>query len=334
MSRPRTRRLALTAAVITTGVSLTACGDSSKDGANTPTASASSTTAPKGVVTTETAKRLVDAYEKVNNQANKTRNAKLLSTVESGQLHELSKAEYKEWLSWSAKDQKEYGTAFYYRQRKYLIPPADKATWFAVKATSTYDAKYQTLLIFDKVGSIYKMVFSAYTEGKLPEVSLDRDGHATVADASTKVGTLAPDQLGAAYEDFFETGGKKKGTAFAPTESSKESTKIYQDRNSVNGRWADKTFFAADPTFTKAYALKLTSGDVLAVFPTAHTSEQILKPAYRSSFLITPADEEAVYNAQRRVVVTDEFQGQALAELSTAKKARVLGIRYRMVDSR
>ncbi|MGW5657246.1 hypothetical protein [Streptomyces humi] len=333
MPRP-TRRLALTAVAITAGASLTACGGSPKGSASTPTTSASSTSAPDGVVTTATATKLVDTYEKANNQANKTRNERLLSTVEGGQLHELSKAEYKLWSAWSAKDQKEYGTSFYYRKREYLIPPAGRATWFAVEATSTYDTKYRALLIFDKVGTAYKMVFSVYVKGKLPKISLDGNGHATPADTSKKVGALAPDELGAAYEDFFETGGRKDAAAFASTESSKESSKIYQDRDDVNGRWATKSFFAADPTFTKTYALKLADGGTLAVFPTAHTSEQLLKPAYRSSFQITPADEEAVYDSQKRVVVTDEFQGQALAELSTTTKPRMLGLRYRMVDSR
>ncbi|MFF8092347.1 hypothetical protein [Streptomyces sp. NPDC016675] len=60
----------------------------------------------------------------------------------------------------------------------------------------------------------------------------------------------------------------------------------------------------------------------------------MLKPRYLSGFDITPDDEEARYDATKRDVVTDEFQGQALAVLDPQDKPRVTAVEYRMVDSR
>ncbi|MCF3128931.1 hypothetical protein [Streptomyces olivochromogenes] len=335
MSRPTTRatRLTVLALGVTAGVTLTACGGGSDDGAaDKPTTSASPT--PRGVVTKEKAKELLDTYEQVNNRANKAHDEKLLATVEGGQVHEQSKADYRLMSTWSAKERKGYGSPFFYRDREYYLPSS--GTWFAVKARPSSDPKDEALLVFEKEGSTYKMVSSAYTAtGSIPKIAVDRNGLATVADPSTKVGAYAPDQLGAAYEDFFETGGKKAGKRFATTEATKGSLKVYADRNDGEaGRWSNTSYFAAKPAHPTVYALKLADGGVLALFPTAHTQEQLLKPAYRSSFQINPSKTEAVYNPAKRTVVTDTFQGLGLAELPSAGKPDVTTIEYRMVDSR
>jgi hypothetical protein len=331
----RPRRLAVLAIGATTAITLTACGTGSDTGAaGSPSPSVSST--PQGVVTQETAKKVLDNYEKINNEANKTRDAKLLGTVEAGQVHEGSKADYTLFSTWSAKDRKAYGTPFHYVKRSYYRPPAGTATWFAVKATASYDSKQDALMFFDKVAGTYKMVFSLWAdEAPIPAIAVDRNGLASVADPSQPVGTLAPNKLTAAYEDLFETGGKKEGKQLASTKTSKGSVSLYDDRGKgAEARWSTKNFFAAKPAYPKVYALKLADGDVLAAFPTAHTQESLLKPAYRSSYQMGPNKEEAVYNPSKRAVITDTFQGQGLAELSPKGKPKVTVMSYKMVGSR
>ncbi|WP_405868468.1 hypothetical protein [Streptomyces sp. NBC_00005] len=317
---------------VTATMALTACGaDADKDSAASPRSSASPTS--QGVVTKETAKKVVDDYERVNNSANKARDEKLLATVEAGQVHEQSKADYKLFKTWSAKDQKEYGSPFFYKNRTYYLPATGTATWFAVKAKSS-GSDDDALLIFDRTGGTYKLVASAYSDEALPEIAVDRNGLVTAVDASKKVGTLAPDQLGTVYEDLFETGGQKAAKQLATTSATKDSVKVYKERDTGNlARYATKKYFAKEPSHPKVYALKLADGGVVTVFPTAHTQERMLKPQYMSSFQIGPNDEEAVYNSTKRTVITDLFQGQGLAELSTKGKPRVTAIGYRMVDS-
>lgn len=336
---PRLRRRAVLALGAGTALActLTACGGSSDTGAaGKPTASG--TPAHRGVITTAAAKAVVDAYESANNRANKTRNEKLLSTVEAGQLNEQSSADYEQYSTWSAKKKKEYGTDFFYQDRTYYIPAAGTADWFAVKASSSYGDHPEALLFFDRTGGTYKMTMAFYTpaDEPFPKIAVDEYGLAQVAQPSQKVGEHSPSELGGLYEDFFESGGSKKAAkVFAASDSSKDSTKVYQDRNTGKlAAYTTKNYFAKDPAHPTVYALELAGGGVVTGFPTAHTQEEILKPQYMSSFQIGPNDEEAVYDQSKRTVITDEFQGQGLAEMSPTGKPKVLSIEYRMTDSR
>ncbi|MFI6494299.1 hypothetical protein [Streptomyces sp. NPDC050564] len=331
----RLRRLTVLAIGVTTAITLTACGTGSDTGAaGTPTPSVSRT--PQGVVTKETATKVVDNYEKINNEANKTRDEKLLATVEAGQVHEGSKADYTLFTTWSAKDRKAYGAPFHYKKRSYYRPAAGTATWFAVKATASFNSKQDVLMIFDKVAGTYKMVFALWAdEAPIPAIAVDRYGLASVANPSQHVGTLAPNKLSTAYEDLFETGGKKEGKQLTPTKTSKGSLSLYDNRGKgAEARWSTKNFFAAKPAYPKVYGLELADGGVLAAFPTAHTQESMLKPAYMGSYQMGPNKEEAVYNPAKRTVITDTFQGQGLAELSPKGKPKVTVMDYKMVDSR
>ncbi|MFD0069425.1 hypothetical protein ACFVJ9_52105, partial [Streptomyces sp. NPDC127574] len=98
--------------------------------------------------------------------------------------------------------------------------------------------------------------------------------------------------------------------------------------------YATNRYFAKPPKDPSVYALKLAGGGVLAAFPSAHTGETLLRPAFMASYKINPSKREAVYNSTSRVVIVDEYQGQALAELPPTGKARVISREYRLVDSR
>ncbi|MEU3855069.1 hypothetical protein [Streptomyces sp. NPDC029554] len=335
MHHPPTRRHRLTvlALGVTTAISLTACG-SPTDDAGGRSASPSASPSPKGVVDRDTAATVVDAYEKANNKANATQDAKLLGTVEAGQVHEQAKADYQQWSTFTKKRKKEYTTPFFYRDREYYIPAASSgATWFAVTARSRQDQQApRGLLVFDRVDGRYKMTAALELKGGL-KIARDKDGFAVPADPAKKVGTLAPDQLGE-YEDFFETGGKEAKRFFAATQDSRESTKVYNDRNKgETGPWATTSYARQKPSHPAVYALNLASGGVLAVFPTAHTEKTLLKPAYIYNHKITPGPKAAVYNSTPRIAVINTYEGLGLAELHPQKKAAVTELEYRLTDS-
>jgi hypothetical protein len=142
--------------------------------------------------------------------------------------------------------------------------------------------------------------------------------------------------VSAAYEDLFETGGKKAGTALShTTEPAKDALKLYKERDKGEmARWATKKFFAKDPAHDKTYALRLADGGVLAVVPTSHTQETLLKPQYRGGFQITPNKEESVYDSTKRAIITDTFQGMTLTTLPKSGKPSVIAGEYRMTDSK
>ncbi|MGW0844273.1 hypothetical protein ACWD26_29865 [Streptomyces sp. NPDC002787] len=327
--------VALGAAV---ALGLTACGGGSDSGMadNAPT---SASPASKGVVTKATAEKILDTYEKVNNRANRTQDAKLLSTVEAGQVNAQSRADYKQWDTWSKKEQKRYGSPFFYTNRKYYIPTAGSgASWFAVQGTSSSE-KAKSLVVFDKVGGTYKMVAAVWfdKDETIPKVAVDRNGHATPVDPSKRVGALAPDQLGDTFVDLLETGGKKSGAQLASTPAVRTHIKWHKERNKSTAEedlsWRTLTYVAADPAHPKVYALRLADGGVLAAFPSAYKAE-FLHKQYMSGGRIIPGPAEAVYNSAERPVVVDEYQGQAIAALSPNSKPRVLAFEDEMVASR
>ncbi|GGW38492.1 hypothetical protein AB0E64_05455 [Streptomyces caelestis] len=324
----RLPRLKGTAVGITTALALTACGGQ--------TGSDSGKGTPQGVVSQAAAKKIADHYEEVNNKANAARDEKLLGTVEAGQVYAMDKATYTLFETWPEKEQKAYAKPFSYRGREYVIPRKGTATWFAVRAKSSENSKNSVLLVFDKVGGTYKMVLSLWADGEEPpKLAVDRHGLAEAVDPRTQVGKLAPSGLGAAYEDFLETGGKDEGTALTSTEPVENAKKTYQ-RSSTKGAadgMATEKFFAKPPADPSVYALRTADGGVLALFPAAHKQESLLKEAYRSNAALVPNDEQSALGATRGVLITDVFEGQGLAEL-TPKSARITAVDFQHVDAR
>ncbi|MFC4469227.1 hypothetical protein ACFPH6_32720 [Streptomyces xiangluensis] len=330
---PRIRRMALVSMSVTVAAVLSGCSADADESSGTDGDSQSQAAArPKGVVTLDVARATVDEYEKVNNKANAVRDGKLLGTVEAGQVHEQSLADYKQFKTWSKADQKEYGTPFFYKSREYYIPDGDQS-WFAVKATSS-GTKYEALMIFDKVDGRFKLVSAVYAEETttIPKVAV-RNGFATAVDPSNRVGPLAPDQLGNAFEDLVETGGKKEGQQLAPTQATKEFTKHYTDRTKAKeASFATINYFDGDPAHPKVYALRLADGGVLAVFPSAYTNE-FLHKRFMNGGVIIPGERKSLYNPERRPVITDVYQGQGLAILTPSEKPKVIAREFQMVDS-
>ncbi|MGN7135635.1 hypothetical protein [Streptomyces pseudogriseolus] len=333
---PRHYLVAIALGIIS-ALTLTACGPGSTAATDAPAPQSSS--APQGLLTEAAAKKIVDTYQSVNNRANAVRDATLLGTVEAGQVYEQNSADYKLFTTWPAKEQKIYTKPFTYEDREYLIPPASSGvTWFAVTSRSSDNPKgdRRSLAVFDKVGNTYKMVMALWTDTKsIPKIDTDRHGLVSPVDPAKKVGTLAPNEISAVYEDFFETGGKTASQKLASTPTTKESVRIYEDRNDGDsGTWSTTRYFAADPAHPKVYALRLENGGVLALVPMAHAEEQILKPAYMGNFLINPSQSEAVFDSTRRTVITNEFQGQAIVELPRTGKPIAHDLEYQLVDSR
>ncbi|MEU6180406.1 hypothetical protein [Streptomyces coeruleorubidus] len=326
---PHTRLIRLAALGATAALALTACGGQAASDSG-------SDDIPQGVVSKAAAKKIADRYQEVNNKANAAQDEELLGTVEAGQVYAMDKATYTLFETWPEKEKKAYTKPFSYRDREYVIPRKGTATWFAVRAKSSENSENSVLLVFDKVGGTHKMVLALWADGEEPpKPALDRHGLAEAVDPGTKVGKLAPSDLGAAYADFLETGGKKKGKALTSTEPVENAEKTYQ-RSSTEGAAGGKAtekFFAKPPADPSVYALRTADGGVLALFPAAHKQESLLKESYRSIADLVPNDEQSALGATRGALITDVFEGQGLAEL-TPKSARITAVDFQHVDAR
>ncbi|MET9683937.1 hypothetical protein [Streptomyces coeruleorubidus] len=326
---PHIRLIRLATLGATTALALTACGGQAASDSG-------SDDAPQGVVSKAAAKKITDRYEEVNNKANAAQDEKLLGTVEAGQVYAMDKATYTLFETWPEKEKKAYAKPFSYRDREYVIPRKGTATWFAVRAKSSENSENSVLLVFDKVGGTYKMVLSLWADGEEPpKPALDRHGLAEAVDPGTKVGKLAPADIGAAYADFLETGGKKNGKALTstePVENAKETYRRSSTEGAADGKATEK-FFAKPPADPSVYALRTADGGVLALFPAAHKQESLLKESYRSIAALVPNDEQSALGATRGALITDVFEGQGLAEL-TPKSARITAVDFQHVDAR
>ncbi|MGW1720168.1 hypothetical protein [Streptomyces sp. NPDC002156] len=320
--------LGMTTTVAAAALALTGCGSGSSDGAD----GADASPAAKGAVTAAQAAKILDTYETVNNKANAQQDVDLLGTVEGGQLYEQSKADYLLFETKSKEDQAAYRKPFQYTGRKYWIPAGKD--WFAV-TTKASDSKSEALLVFGKEYDDWKLMSAVYSEVPLPAIATDDAGLATAVDAGIRVGTLAPNQISAAYEDLYTTGGKKAGTGIAQTtEPAKDAIETYTKRNSGKGaEYATKAYVATPTAFDTVYALRLENGGALAALPTAHASQYVLKASYRENYDITPTEVESVFNIRDRDTVVNTYQGMALATLPKTGKPSVLADEYRIVDS-
>jgi len=318
------QKLLMFAAALT----LTGCGPGSSDSAD----GAAASPAAKGAVTAAQAAKILDTYETVNNKANSQQDADLLGTVESGQVYEQSKADYRLFETESKEDQAAYRKPFHYTGRKYWIPAGKD--WFAV-TTKASGSKSEALLVFGKEYDDWKLMSAVYSETPLPAIATDDSGLATAVDAGTRVGTLAPNQISAAFEDLYATGGKKAGTGISQTtEVAKDAIETYTKRDSGKGAaYATKVYVATPAEFDTVYALRLKDGGVLAALPTAHASQFVLKASYRENYDITPTEVESVFNGRDRDTVVNTYQGMALATLPKTGKPSVLAREYRIVDS-
>ncbi|WP_105973074.1 hypothetical protein [Streptomyces geranii] len=309
-------------------LALTGCASGSDDGADAAAASP----AAKGAVTEAQAAKILDNYETVNNKANSQQDSALLGTVEGGQLYEQSKADFRVFATKSKEEQAAYKKPFRYTGRKYWIPAGED--WFAV-TTKASDSKSEALLVFGKQYDDWKLMSSVYSAAPLPEIATDDAGLATAVDADTRVGTLAPNQIPAAFEDLFATGGKKAGTGISQTtEAAKDAIETYTKRDTgKSAGYATTTYVSTPAEFDTVYALRLKDGGALATVPTAYASQYALKASYRENYNITPTKVEEVFNIRDRDTVVNTYQGTALATLPKTGKPSVIASRYKLVDS-
>ncbi|MEW2218860.1 hypothetical protein AB0939_06015 [Streptomyces sp. NPDC006990] len=227
-----------------------------------------------GVVNRAQAGKLVDHYEKVNNEANKKSDPRLLSTVEGGAVFEQSKATYKMQKNWTAAERADYRKPFHYVDRKFYLPRKGTADWFAMVAYSKNTGekkkgKYPGILIMEKQGGDWKMVAGSYSQSTwLPRLAEDEKGFAeAVSDTSKKAGALSPDSLSGKLLELYTEQGSARG-GFRTSKTTESLRKIPGRQNELLNPHGEAVFSRGEPTHEKIHALRTADGGVFAVFST------------------------------------------------------------------
>lgn len=213
---PATRIGVFAAAVLSAAATLTGC--STADSSSEPAGAAP---AERPLLTKAEANKTVDAYQKLNNQANAKRSASLMAKAEGGAVLAMDQAYFTQIPALDKSDVADNIARFVYVNRTFYIPPASsKANWFLVRTQGAHLthgkpgklwSKDIRFLVFKRSGDGWRMVVARDFEGsevaKVPHIALDKAGLMKVADPDTKIGKTAPSQLPELVTDLWVTGG-------------------------------------------------------------------------------------------------------------------------------
>ncbi|MFJ6837106.1 hypothetical protein [Streptomyces sp. NPDC091209] len=227
------------------------------------------------------ANKAVDAYQRVNNQANAKRSASLMARAEGGAALAMDQAYFTQIPALDKKDVAYNLAPFAYVKRTFYIPPASAGTnWFLVRAQGaqlTHGkpgklwSKDIRFLVFKRSGDGWRMVVARDFEGresaKAPHIALDEAGLMKVAARGTRIAGTAPAQLPGLVTDLWVTGGRD--TPLADTSARRNGSSWYTERaDNLDGHaWVDykKTASHAGDVF----AAKTTDGGALVLSDSA-----------------------------------------------------------------
>jgi len=172
-------------------------GDSKSDKAAAP------------IITAAQAAKVLDAYQTVNNAANKTQDGAKLGAVEDGALFQQSSAQYKQFPEFTAKTKAAYTQPFLYGGRQFYIPAT--GSWFMVSASpagGNYPKDEHQLIVFKRQsGGNWKMVVADNYTGTLPALAKGPDGAPAAAASDTAVRRATVKEYTTRNDDW----GKYKG---------------------------------------------------------------------------------------------------------------------------
>ncbi|MFF4398545.1 hypothetical protein [Streptomyces sp. NPDC001480] len=271
-----TRIGVFTAAVFSAAAFLTGCST-----ADTGSGHADAASDERPLLTKAEANKTVDAYQKVNNQANAKRSASLMARAEGGAVLAMDQAYFTQIPALDKGDVADNLAPFVYVNRTFYIPPASsKADWFLVRtqgAQLTHGkpgklwSKDIRFLVFKRSADGWRMVVARDFEGsdvaKAPHIALDKAGLMKVADPETKIGKTAPSQLPGLVTDLWVTGGRN--TPLAGTSARRLGASWYTERaDNLDGHaWVD--FKKTTPQPGDVFAVKTAEGGALVLSDSA-----------------------------------------------------------------
>ncbi|MFF3976549.1 hypothetical protein [Streptomyces sp. NPDC001828] len=317
----------------------TACtsgDDTSADKKTTP-----SPAAPKSApaLSDAQARAVITTYSKTNNEANKQRDRARLDTVEDGPVYAMSVSDYTETEGLPKADRKPYKPWSYDASHAKLYIPrftTDSDRWFAAALSSEKGKDPSRIALFAEQpkDKRWELVSVVDLESRtLPDIALDKDGHATAVDATgNKQLGADSDLLRTAVIDNFATGGTNTGTkVFKPTKASRQQIKVHDETIRKFGKLGTTVFAGASNRFKDAYALKTTDG-ALILFSHTHTQTDAVA---HSGLQINPGkDDRAWLHGVPRTSIKYTFVCNDAATVpAKAEPSRLIGYTCARTDA-
>ncbi|GAA2401632.1 hypothetical protein GCM10010420_30690 [Streptomyces glaucosporus] len=227
------------------------------------------------------AAKVLEEFTKTNNEANRTYDAKLNTTIETGALGAIDQAGLRAKRSVHP-DGNPDPSPLELSDARFLIPK--QAGWpkfFVADAASNRSRGARWLLVFTRGGIAEKWKASylaVLAENAVPDFAEDGEGHVEAVPAGeTARLAMAPEDLGRAYADYLREGGD----AFADgplTSEVREERKKSAVSPGARTEWADLP--AEDARFAPL-GLRTEDGGALVFFTTHHQSKQTVAEGYR-----------------------------------------------------
>lgn len=263
-------------AVFCVAASLTGCST-----ADRASARGGATPAGRPLLTKAEANKAVDAYQKVNNEANSQRSASLMARAEGGAVLAMDQAYLTQIPALDKKDVADNLAPFVYVNRTFYIPPAaSNADWFLVRtqgAQLTHGkpgklwSKDIRFLVFKRSGDGWRMVvardFAGAELAKVPHIALDSGGLMKLADPDARIGRTAPSRLPELVTDLWVTGGSD--TPLADTAARRIGRSWHTERTDNLGGHAWVDFKRAAPHPGDVFAAKTADGGALVLSDSA-----------------------------------------------------------------
>lgn len=233
------------------------------------------------------ARKVLQNFTEVNNEANKTHDAKLNATIEGGALGTIDQAGLRARNTVHPGGNQDF-QPLELSDVRFLIP--EQAGWpksFVADAAASRGSKDRWYLVFQRNGidEDWKATYLAVLdEEEAPEFVVDDDGHVPDvpldggAGEGGKAGKLSvpPGKLSSTYTSYLRQGGE--GWADGPhTSGWRDEREKSAERPGVRTEWADSP--AEPPRFTP-FALRTEDGGALVFFASHHHEKQTVAKGY------------------------------------------------------
>jgi hypothetical protein len=226
------------------------------------------------------AAKVLDHFTETNNEANRTHDAELNSTIETGPLGTVDQAGLRARHTVHPDGSPDHRD-LELTDARFLIPrQAGWPKFFVADTASSQSPGKRWLLVFTRngVGEAWKASYlSVLAESAVPEFAEDGEGHveAVPADGSARL-AIAPEDLSQAYADYLREGGD----AFADgpaTSGLREERRRTAASPGARTQWADLP--ARDARFAPV-GLRTEDGGALVFFTTHHQMRQTVAEGY------------------------------------------------------
>ncbi|HEX5568805.1 MAG TPA: hypothetical protein VFY14_18090 [Streptomyces sp.] len=227
------------------------------------------------------AAKALDRFTKANNEANRTHDAKLNGTIETGPLGAIDQAGLRARHTVHPDGNPDH-RPLELTDPRFLIPrQAGWPKFFVADAAANRGDGRRWLLVFTRGGvdEDWKVSYlSVLAAGAVPEFSRDDQGYVEAVPTDETAGlAVAPDELSRAYTDHLREGG----TVFAKgamTSGLREERKKTADSPGARTEWADLP--AKDERFAPV-GLRTEDGGALVFFTSHHQMKQTVAEGYR-----------------------------------------------------